>query len=309
MHLEKHIPGIFFFLLLAGPLLSQEATLAYRLQRGSSYRLEIEIQQSTSSESMESEEISMSSHMTLTFRVDSVQPDGMIHMTFGYSGLALSVLAPGLSLDINSGRGSSRLLSNLIDSIQCSDFHLVMSPSGELISLKGLNGLFRSLASYPTGDPRELDVILRTLDEAYGYNAFCSLYSLFVAFYPTVQPIKNWTRDVTYYFNTKPVQMVNRYFVTRTSGEYLIIQGLGMLGSLEGNIENTAWGQVESKVSGTQTYDYQVDGTNGWLRRCVSRQRVLIETTILHGTNLPTGLKIPSYTETVFEVRGSSTKD
>jgi hypothetical protein len=254
---------------------------------------------------MESEEISMSSHMTLEFRVDSVQPDGAIHATVDYSDLSLSVLAPGLSLDLNSARGSSRLLSDLIDSIQHADFHLVMTPSGELISLTGMSGLFSSLSSYPTGDPRELDVILRTLDEAYGYNAFRSIYSLFVAFYPTVQPIKNWTRDVTYYFNTKPVLMVNRYFLTRTGGELLVIQGLGMLDSKEGNIENTTWGQVESKVSGTQTYDYQVDAATGWLRRCISRQRVLIETTILHGTNLPTGLKIPSYTETVFEVNGT----
>ena len=35
--------------------------------------------------------------------------------------------------------------------------------------------------------------------------------SLFISIYPVIQPMTNWTNDITYYFNTKPVQMVNRY--------------------------------------------------------------------------------------------------
>ena len=47
-----------------------------------------------------------------------------------------------------------------------------------------------------------------------------------------------------------------------------------------------------------------MDLESGWLIRCVSRQRVKIETTILESSFLPSGLKIPSFTETVFEVSG-----
>ena len=69
--------------------------------------------------------------------------------------------------------------------------------------------------------------------------------------------------------------------------------------------EHTDLGEVESTVSGSQTYDFQMDRSSGWLKQCVSRQRVLIETTILDSPYLPKGLKIPSYTETDFEIRGS----
>jgi hypothetical protein len=63
-------------------------------------------------------------------------------------------------------------------------------------------------------------------------------------------------------------------------------------------------GDVKSTVSGSQTYDFHMDPGTGWLKRCVSRQRVIIETTILKSNYLPPGLKIPSYTETAFEVIG-----
>ncbi len=266
--------------------------------------LDIELQQNTSSESMEGEEISMFSQMTMDFRVDSIEPGGLIHMSVRYSNLLFSMLAHGMSLDINSGRNDNQVLSDLIDSIRQATFHLTMTASGELQSLEGMTSLFQSLAFYPARDPNELDVTLKTLDEAYGPNAFRSMFNLFITFYPTVQPIKNWTKDITYYFNTKPVKMVNRYFLTRATEELVIIQGMGMLNSMKGFRESTSWGEVESAVSGTQTYDYQIDRETGWLRQCVSRQRVLIETTIIRSSNLPQGLKIPSYTETVFEVKG-----
>ena len=51
--------------------------------------------------------------------------------------------------------------------------------------------------------PQQAEVSLGTLQEAYGPDAFRSLFKLFVAFYPSVQPMRNWTTDFTYYFNTK----------------------------------------------------------------------------------------------------------
>jgi len=284
---------------------SQETRLSHHLKTGMRYLLAIEVQQNTMSESMTTEQISMFSRMKLIFRVDSTDSSGLIHMTVRYSDLLLSMLAPGMSMDINSESGKNRTLSDLIDILEQGSFHLAMKESGELCSLDGLTTLIESLSSYPAKDIHELEVIINTLDEAYGSNAYQGIHNLFIAFYPSVQPIQNWTRDFTYYLNTKPVQMVNRYYLSRTTGEMNIIQGMGMLNSLQEYCETTSLGEVKSAVSGTQTYDYQVEKGSGWLRKCLSRQRVLIETTIIKSPALPSGLKIPSYTETVFEVRGS----
>ena len=67
--------------------------------------------------------------------------------------------------------------------------------------------------------------------------------------------------------------------------------------------ETTNMGEVTSSVSGNQTYDFQMDIESGWLKKCVSRQQIKIETTIVKSEYLPAGLKIPSFTETVFEVK------
>jgi hypothetical protein len=298
------ISGTVLLMALSLAAFSQEARLSYNLVTGKRYLLDIVMQQNTRSESLYSEEISIYNHMKLEFRVDSADPSGLIHLSVRYNDLLLSMLAPGMGLDINSETGKNRVLSDLIDSLQLGRFRVSMAESGELRSIVGLDSIFISLASYPVKDTNELEVILNTLDEAYGPNAFQSLFNLFVAYYPNVQPINNWTRDLTYYFNTKPVQMVNRYYLSRTTEEVLIIQGMGMINSLEEFSETISMGDVKSAVSGTQTYDYQADRETGWLKRCVSRQRVLIETTILKSSHLPQGLKIPSYTETVFEVKG-----
>jgi len=299
------IPGILLLAAMSAPAFTQETRLSYNLQTGKHYLLDIDLQQNTRSEAVNSEEISMYSRIKLEFWVDSVDASGLIHLSVRYKELLLSMLAPGLDMDINSETGNNPILSNLMDTLQLGRFYLSMNTSGELKALEGLTSIFQSMAAYPAKDTNELEVILGTLDEAYGPNAFRSLFNLFVSYYPTVQPISNWTRDITYYFNTKPVQMVNRYSFTRSTEELVIIQGLGMLNSNREFAETISMGEVKSAVSGSQTYDYQADRETGWLKQCVSRQRVLIETTIVKSSYLPEGLRIPSYTETVFEVTGS----
>ncbi len=296
---------ILWLVFLSLSAFSQDPRLSYNLEPGRLYQLHIDIQQNTSSESINSEEINMYSRMRLDFRVDSTDPYGLIHVTVQYADLLLSMLAPGLNIDINSQTGKNPLLSELMDTLQQHTFRIAMFDSGELHSVNGIQQIFRSMATHPAKDTNELAVNLSTLQEAYGPNAFKSLFNLFIAYFPTVQPIKNWTRDLTYYFNTKPVKMVNRYYLSKATDETITIQGMGMLNSMGEFSETVSLGLVKSSVSGSQTYDYQSDPATGWLKKCVSRQRVLIETTVVQSTHLPVGLKIPSFTETVFDVKGS----
>ena len=304
-----NIPGLRFLLLLLviNPATSftQEARLSYDLLPGRIYLLDIEMQQNTSSETMNSEDINMYSSVLLEFRLDSISTEKLIHMSVRYKKLHLSMLAPGLGIDINSETGNNRLLTDLVDTLQGYWFRLSMLESGELISLEGLSEIFQKLDTYPAEDRQEAELTMGSLLEAYGPDAFRSLFNLFVDIYPKVQPIMNWTKDLTYYFNTKPVEIANRYYYTKTSGEVHTIQGMGMINALKKYLETLPMGEVSSTVSGTQTYDFQTDVASGWLIRCISKQRLIIETTIVKSTRLPVGLKIPSYTETAYEVKGT----
>lgn len=284
---------------------TQEARLSYALLPGKIYLLDIDMQQNTSSESINSEEINMFNHVVLEFRLDSVGPEDHFHMRVRYNKLLLSMLAPGLGIDINSSNGDNQVLTNLSDSLQGKWFGLTMGESGELISLVGLEEIFQNLADTSMQNSQQFEVTLGTLKEAYGPDAFKSLFDLFIAFYPPVQPILNWTSDLIYYLNTKPVEIANRYYFTKTTGEVVTIQGMGLIKAAKELKETLPMGEVSSTVSGSQTYDIQTDASSGWLIRCISKQRLLIETTIIKSTQLPAGLKIPSYTETAFEVKGS----
>jgi hypothetical protein len=287
---------------------AQEPRQSYSMKPGEGYLLDLEISQSTRSEAMESDAITLYSRMEMTFTIDSLKDPDLIYMSVQYGSLALSMLAPEMGLDINSGSNANPLLTRLIDSLNHTRFRVITDTRGALLEQKGLEARFEALAAVPAADPDELDVILQTLREVYGSNAFSSLFGLFVSVYPVVQPMNNWTNDVTYFFNTRPVKMVNRYALGRTTDQVMIIQGLGMIAALQQFRDTTEMGEVESEVSGTQTYDLQMDRSTGWLLKGVSRQRVLIETTIIESDYLPKGLKIPSYTETLFEVTGSMLK-
>ena len=289
---------------LTGETRAQEPNLSYRLRPGERYYLKSDLQQSTHSESIDSEEISFYSLTGIKFHVDSTDRSGNFFLRGHYQDLLISMLAPHLDIDINSASGKDRMLSEMVNLLEQGSFQLVMTPRGELLSITGLDGLFAPLEAYPASDTTEQEVILKSLEETYGADALRSLFNLFVWVYPVLNPMTNWTNDVTYYFNTKSVSMVNRYLLSRSTEASVGIQGIGMLNSTKDFFETTGLGDVKSSVTGSQTFDFQMNPENGWLKRCVSRQRVIIETTILKSSSLPPGLKIPSYTETVFEVSG-----
>jgi len=306
----KHMKSSIILIVLAlqfttaGMAMAQDPPLTYRLHTGDTFFLNVDLQQNTHSESIESEEISFYNVTRIEFRVDSIGPSGRIHMSVKYRDLLISMLAPRMDIDISSSSGKNLMLSKMVDMLEQSAFHMAMTPRGELVDLAGLEEIFAPLASLPAEDTTEQQVILATLEEAYGPYAFKSNCNLFLWIYPVIQPMTNWTNDITYYFNTKAVEMVNRYYLSKSTEKVAVIQGMGMLNSTNEFFETTEMGEVKSAVSGSQTYDFQVDLESGWLNKCNSRQRVIIETTVLKSRYLPTGLRIPSYTETVFEVSG-----
>lgn len=283
---------------------AQEPGLTYRLQPGESYYLLIDLQQSTHSESVDSEEISFYNLIRMEFTVDSIDLSQQYHLRVRYKDLLISMLAPQMDIDISSASGNDPLLTAMVDMLEQGTFSMVMTMRGELLRLDGLDELFAPLADLQVSDTLEQMVIMKTLEEAYGPDALRSLFNVFVWIYPVINPMSNWTNDITYYFNTKAVKMVNRYFLTKTTDAMVMIQGMGMLNSTKEFYETTGMGDVKSTVTGSQTYDFHMDPGTGWLKRCVSRQRVIIETTILKSNYFPPGLKIPSYTETAFEVSG-----
>ena len=138
--------AIAFLLLVLVQIHAQETRLSYNLLPGERYLLDIDLQQNTSSEVMNSADISLYSRTRIEFVVDSTDKLGMIHMKVRYRNLLLSMLAPGMNIDINSSSGKNTMLSSMVDSLSKGTFYMIMDGTGELKSLVGLEPLFECLA-------------------------------------------------------------------------------------------------------------------------------------------------------------------
>jgi len=133
---------------------AQGPILSYNLQVGESYFLEIDLQQSTHSESIDSEEISFYNLTRVEFSVDSIDAADQFHMSVRYRDLLISMLAPQMDVDISSASGKDKMLTEMVELLEQGTFSMTMTPRGNLVSLEGLEELFASLAAFQVTDIR-----------------------------------------------------------------------------------------------------------------------------------------------------------
>jgi hypothetical protein len=277
----------------------------YHLDEGKRYTLVISVQQNTFSEAYNSgSEISLDQKMTLHFDILSKLDDETYSALVSYDNLFLSMLAPSMNIDINTGTGRNKILESLIDSLESQSFRIHLNRNGSIIMLDDINSFFFRMYDHILSTEEEQDVTIKTLREAYGQNAFSSIANTFINLYPSDHGTSEWEKSFDYYFNTKPVRMTNRFLLVKQTKEKNTIQGMGMIETTGEIVETSGNSTFRSSASGSQTFDLHTDPSSGWLKYGVSRQRILIKTTIIKDSFLPEGLEIPSYAETVFNVEG-----
>ena len=296
---------IFCSLIVSASCFAQDAKLGYHLDVGKMYSLNISIQQNTFSESYDQgNNISVDLKMTLHFDIVSQLNSDVYYAMVRYDNLFFSMLAPTLKIDINSESGNNTILPVMIDSLEAKNFKVQLGRDGSIVMFGNINEFFYNMYDFDISSEEEQDVIIKTLREAFGNNAFTSICNLFVNFHPSIDSTRNWEKDYTYYFNTKPVNMVSRFFLIKQTEVQNTVQGIGIISTDEQVIETMNNTTVLSSASGSHTFDLQVDPKTGWLLVGSSRQRILITTTIVKDSHLPEGLEIPSYTETTFSIEG-----
>ncbi|MBN1132330.1 MAG: hypothetical protein JXR52_09000 [Bacteroidales bacterium] len=295
------------WILLCLPAISSRGQLTdqgYRLLPGKRYSLEISVRQNTHSENYYSRsDLRLDLNMTLHFDIVSASDSGGYHVEASYDNLFLSMLAPDMSIDINSGKDN--LLNILIDSLEQKPFRMYLNRDGSFILMDSISAFLNTFYHLELSG-EELDVIIKTLKEAFGTDAFNSLCNLFINIHPTAESGTGWEKQFTYFFNTRPVKMINRFFPVKQTNQLRILQGIGMIITEKEIIGSSEQSTVSTTASGSQTYDLQIDPVTGWLKSGNSRQRILVKTKILEDSRLPSGLEIPSYVETLFTLTGQT---
>ncbi|MFZ5941194.1 MAG: DUF6263 family protein [Bacteroidota bacterium] len=286
---------------LASALQAQTPSPGYRLSGGSEYGLSLSVSQNTVTEAGGIEQnVSLDISGIYWFRVDSTDLEGNYMISVHFSHLALSMVAPLLNISLNPGTTSGKTLQNYLDYMENKYWQIRMAPSGKILEISGLKGLFNNMYSLPASEPGEQEVIIKTLSEAFGEEAMYSFSNMVLNIYPDVPATYRWETVNTHYINTRPVTLSNNwYFSINKSGQRLI-QGLGLIFSDYSDTIVQNGISVCSAVKGNQTYDYIADPETGWLLSGNSRQRIVVTNLILNNPSFPQGLEVPSYTETLY---------
>jgi hypothetical protein len=104
-------------------------------------------------------------------------------------------------------------------------------------------------------------------------------------------------------FNAKPIEISNNFFYQKLSEEKMRVQGIGVITEINESFELNEMSML-TNLKGNQTYDFLFDSESGWLIEGMSKQKIHSLSTITGNPDLPTGLKIPSFTESEYEFSG-----
>ncbi len=297
LYLKKH----FFVLFLLPSLLSYGQ--GYNLEPGEIYRLSQSFTQNTYTESPTmsgnvSLDINSSIVMEITEKPDSVH----YKIECQYEDLSLSLFSPDMNIVLSSETSSFSLITKYLNLLEEHKFEATLSKYGEISDITGLDEYIISLYKTSEQNFNEQDIIIKTVIEAFGEDAFNGFINLTLNVY-CESTDNRCSKDVEYSFNAKPLFLHNSFYLQITKGDQRRIQGLGMIDANDEEIEFEG-GTISTSLNGKQTYDYLFNNQTGWLIEGNSKQKIYL-LSVFHGNkDMPDGLKIPSFTETEFQFKG-----
>jgi len=297
---------LFLFVLDTTFLPAQLVHPSFSLITGKEYALKVDVNQNTIAQSNGmDEDISLDIGAAYHFIVDSLDSDGNYMLSAFYTHLSISMVAPSMKISLNPESSSGKLLQEYLELLQNFRWKLVMTPAGELKEVSGLNEVFQ-LMSEREGSRVEQDIIIKTLNEAFGTEAVLSFSNMILHIYPDYNAPGRWEMNLKHNFNTREVDLRNKWYYTLNKSGQQLIQGMGVFNSAESDTLEYGGLLLTTSLSGNQTYDYQTNKESGWISSGNSRQRMIVLNKIVNDPSFPEGLEIPVYTETIYTIRDAS---
>ena len=300
--------AVILMILCFFPVRSQEELPRYNLEIGDSYFISQELVQQTETENRELRSgASLDINCTVEFKVSSIDPDGNYHFECRYRDLSLSFYSPRSDLYISSDNRAFSNIQTYLDELERQPFGLGISAHGEIIKPAPLDSIIRSVFAEERPDSAHHDLIIKTVREAFGENALTSLVNIAMNVYSDTLDDSN-TKYATIAFNAKPMSVRNRFYYVPVDEKVLRVQGVGVIEETVDNYtrENSS---IATTMQGQQTYDLVFNRETGWISRGISKQRIHSLSTIRGHAEFPDGLKVPSFTETEYIIKGGRVTD
>lgn len=299
--MSLNIKNLIFPLLFFPLLLSYGQ--GYKLEKGERYRLSQSFTQNTFTESSNVRgNVSLDINSSVVIEIiDKIDSTGYT-IECQYEDLSLSLFSPDMNIALSSENKSFSLILKYLKLLEEHKFGATLSTLGEISNITDLDEYILSFYNSSEKSFNEQDIIIKTVIEAFGEDAFNGFVNLTLNVYCD-SPDNRCSKDVVYSFNAKPILLQNSFFMQITKVGERRIQGIGMIEANEEEIEFEG-GTISTSLNGKQTYDYLFDNQAGWLIEGHSKQKIYL-LSVFHGNkNLPEGLEIPSLTETEFQFSG-----
>ena len=226
-------------------------------------------------------------------------------MNCKYEDARLSFFSPNNERSISSLDPQFERLHAALRTLEENSFQLTMSPYGEILELHKLDEIIED--AFGLDDSEENEMLRNSVLESFGSTAVRNLASIILKIYARDYPAKNEIQTQIY-LNAKPAIIRNKFYYQPTDEQDLRVQGIGVIPEQEDSFPLEEM-LLKTTLKGSQTFDYLVNGSSGWITRGMSKQKIHTLSEIEGGENLPRGLKIPALTSTEYKFRGKKAED
>ncbi|MEX0985831.1 MAG: DUF6263 family protein [Bacteroidales bacterium] len=275
----------------------------YRFSIGEEYYLKTSMKQNTETENMELQgNVSLDIKSTLLMAVSSITSTGHYELNCWYEGLTLNFFSPGSEIFISTEASEFHPIRTYITELEKNTFKVVMSDIGEFILIEQLDSIINSFLSNLDTVTTKDSIIVKTIKESFGEEALRGLGNTVLNVFND-SSATSCTKESTFSFNAKPVQIIKNIYYHPASESTFRVQGIGIIEETTDIFELREMALVTT-MKGNQTYDFLCSYDTGWIKKGVSKQRIHTLSVMKSHNDIPDGLKIPSFTESEYIFKG-----
>ncbi|PXY00862.1 hypothetical protein DF185_13265 [Marinifilum breve] len=240
-------------------------------------------------------EIGMNVKGDYTFKVMSAD-NNQYNMEVNYTTVEMEMeSAQGKSSFSSNNPNEQDIMSTMLSRMINKPFTMIMSQSGKVVEINGIDNLFGSLFEGYDLTEQQKEQILAQLKQSYGAKAIKGSFEQITAIYPEekVKLGKKWSTETNIEAGMS-VNLTTNFELKAANSEYFLIHGEGDLVS-NSNAPYVKQNGMDIKilVDGHLTSDIKIDRKTGWIIDATIVQNLSGNTELKASEQMPDGMSIP----------------
>lgn len=240
-------------------------------------------------------EIGMNVKGDYTFKVMGAD-NNQYNMEVNYTTVEMEMeSAQGKSSFSSNNPNEQDIMSTMLSRMINKPFTMIMSQSGKVVEINGIDNLFGSLFEGYDLAEQQKEQILAQLKQSYGAKAIKGSFEQITAIYPEekVKLGKKWSTETNIEAGMS-VNLTTNFELKAANSEYFLIHGEGDLVS-NPNAPYVKQNGMDIKilVDGHLTSDIKIDRKTGWIIDATIVQNLSGNTELKASEQMPDGMSIP----------------